>query len=76
MDVRVKALPDGERRVTLRAFDVPLALMTKLHLVFARINGSLRLLTSRVICTTRFRVNVCVCVNRSIVNMSGYKVDH
>ena len=39
MHASVKALPDGERRVTLRASDVPLALMTKLHLVVSRIDG-------------------------------------
>ena len=49
MDARVKALQDGERRVTLRASDVLLALMAKLHLVVARIDGSLRLLTSRAL---------------------------
>ena len=46
MHARVKALPDSERRATLRASDVPLALMTKLHLVVARMDGSLRLLAS------------------------------
>ena len=45
MGTRMKAFPDGERRVTLRASDVPLALVTKLRLAVARIDGSLRLLT-------------------------------
>ena len=42
MEAGVKALPDDERRLTLRASDVPLVLMTKFHLV------------SRVIRTSRF----------------------
>ena len=53
-DAKVKSLPDGERRVTLRMSDVPLDLMTKLQLVVPRIDGSLRLLASRVIHTSRF----------------------
>ena len=46
MDIRVKALADGEWRVTLCASGVPLALMATLHLVVARIDGTLRLLVS------------------------------
>ena len=43
----------GEWCVTLGASDVPLAFMTKLHLVVARIDESLRLLASRIIRTSR-----------------------
>ena len=60
MDARVKAKPDGERHVSLRPSDVPLALMTKLHLVVARVDGSLRLLASRVIRTSRFSMVVAL----------------
>ena len=48
MDARMKALPDGERRVTLRASDVPLALMAKLHLA------------SRVVRTSRYSMAVAL----------------
>ena len=49
MDASLKTLPTGRRRVTLRASDVPLALMATLHLVVARIDGSLRWLASLVL---------------------------
>ena len=67
----MKALPDGERRVTLRASDVPLALMTKLHLVVARIDGSLRLLTSRAIRTSRFSMAVGPAVSGDLWRLEG-----
>ena len=51
---RVKALPEGKRLVTLRVSDVPPILMTELHSVVARIDGTLRLLASRVIRTSHF----------------------
>ena len=54
LDARVKALPDGEWRATLRASDVALAVMAKLYLVVAWVYETLRLLPSRVIRTTRF----------------------
>ena len=58
VEAKVKVRPDGERRATLRASEVPLAHLDRLHLLVARIDENLRLVSSRVIRTSRFAMVV------------------
>ena len=57
-DARVKARAPDQRRFTLRASEVPLALMDKLSLMITRVDPDYRLVSSRIIRTTPYSMVV------------------
>ena len=57
-EARVKARAPGQRRFTLRASEVPLALMDKLSLMIIRIDPDFRLVSSHIIRTTPYSMVV------------------
>ena len=68
--------PSGDqRRLTLRASDVPVALMDKLPLLVARIDADLRFVGARVIRTSRYTMVVDIDVVGSLLPDASFRFD-